>query len=76
MVKLSNDVKTEVVYDGESERFTVYVDELGKVSGVQMTSKLAGQDDKTAYMFELTETPDGPACTIVSAGTRHRRKDG
>ena len=64
MVQLSNDSETEVHFDEESELFSVYIDGLGEVTKVQMTTTIS--DEKTVYEFERTETPGGPLYGLKS----------
>ncbi len=49
MVELSNDAKTEVHFDEESDLFSVYIDGLGDVSKVQMKTTI--EDKETVYEF-------------------------
>ena len=64
MVVLSNDSKTKVVFDGETENFTVYIDGLGEVSKVQMTTTIS--DKETVYEFERQNIYTGYAYILSS----------
>lgn len=57
MVQLSNDKESEVHFDKEAELFSVYIDGLGDVSKVQMTTTIGGNE--TVYDFARSDTPTG-----------------
>lgn len=65
MIELSNDQKTEVHFDEEAELFTVYIDDLGDVRDVQMTTTSDGET--TVYEFERTETPGGTLYGLLNS---------
>ena len=57
MIQLSNDAETEVGFDEEAKLFSVYLDGLGDVTAVKMTTTIEGEE--TVYEFERTDTPVG-----------------
>jgi hypothetical protein len=64
MVELSNGSKTEVQLSEDTDLFSVYVDDLGEISKVQMKTTIA--DKETVYEFERSDTPAGPVYGLKS----------
>lgn len=65
MIKLGDDVETEVHFAEDVELVTVYIDGLGDVSKVEMITTIDGEE--TVYPLERSETMVGPVYGLLDA---------